>query len=190
MTRTLHLVGDEKADALLAGEPFALLTGMVLDQQVPMEVAFSGPAKIVDRLGTIDPAAIAAMDPEAVLAAFAERPAVHRFPRSMAQRVQALAAEIVASYGGRTEAIWTEGEPTGAEVLRRLKKLPGFGDQKARIFLALLGKQWGLQAPGWQEAAGDYAAEGCRRSIADVVDEQSLAEVRAFKKEMKARAKS
>jgi len=190
MTRTLHLVGDEKADALLGSEPFALLTGMLLDQQVPMEVAFSGPAKLLDRLGTVDPSAIAAMDPQEFLAAFAERPAVHRFPRAMAERVQALAAEVVARYGGRTEAIWTEGEPTGAEILRRLKQLPGFGDQKAKIFLALLGKQFDLPAPGWREAAGDYAADGCRRSIADVVDEQSLAEVRAFKKEMKAKAKA
>lgn len=190
MTPTLHLVGDEKADALLSSEPFALVTGMLLDQQVPMEVAFSGPAKLLERLGTVDPGAIAAMDPEVFLAAFSERPAVHRFPRSMAERVQALATEIVTTYGGRTEAIWTDGDPDGAEILRRLKKLPGFGEQKAKIFLALLGKQLGVRATGWREAAGDYGDRDARRSIADVVDERSLAEVRAVKKEMKARAKA
>lgn len=190
MTPTLHLVGDEQVDALLSREPFALLTGMLLDQQVPMEVAFAGPAKLLERLGTVDPGAIAAMDPETFVAAFSERPAVHRFPRSMAERVQALAAAVVATYGGRTEAIWTEGDPDGAEVLRRLKRLPGFGEQKAKIFLALLGKQLGVQAPGWREAAGDYGVEGSRRSIADVVDARSLAEVRAVKKELKAQARA
>lgn len=190
MSPTLHLVGDEAADALLSEDPFALLVGMLLDQQVPMEVAFAGPAKLRERLGDLDPGRIAAMDPDAFLAVFAEKPAVHRFPTSMAARVQALATEITRTYGGDAARLWTEGDPTGPEVLRRLKALPGFGEQKAKIFLALLGKQCGLAAPGWREAAGDYGAEGSRRSIADVVDDQSLLEVRAFKKEAKARSKA
>lgn len=190
MSPTLHLVDDEAADALLSEDPFALLVGMLLDQQVPMEVAFAGPAKLRDRLGDLDPGRVAAMDPDAFLAAFAAKPAVHRFPKSMAARVQALAAAVADTYGGDATRIWSDGDPSGAEVLQRLKALPGFGEQKAKIFLALLGKQCGLAAPGWREAAGDYGVEGSRRSIADVVDEQSLLEVRAFKKEMKARARS
>lgn len=190
MNPTLHLVDDEAADALLSESPFALVLGMQLDQQVPMEVAFSGPAKLRERMGDLDPARIATMDPEEFLAVFAEKPAVHRFPRSMAARVQALAAEVTETYGGDAARIWTDGEPTGAEVLKRLMALPGFGEQKAKILLALLGKQCGLTAPGWREAAGDYGAEGSRRSIADVVDRASLLEVRAVKQEMKAAAKA
>ncbi|SDB90043.1 uncharacterized HhH-GPD family protein [Raineyella antarctica] len=190
MSPTLHLVDDEAADALLSENPFALLAGMLLDQQVPMEVAFAGTAKLRDRLGDLDPGRIAVMDPDEFLAVFAEKPAVHRFPRSMAGRVQALAAVVAETYGGDASRIWTDGDPTGAEVLKRLKALPGFGEQKARIFLALLGKQCGLTAPGWREAAGDYGAEGSRRSIADVVDVPTRLEVRAVKKELKARAKS
>jgi uncharacterized HhH-GPD family protein len=189
MSPTLHLVGDEPADALLSQDPFALLTGMLLDQQVPMEVAFAGPAKLRERLGHLDPARIAAMDPEQFLAPMAEKPAVHRFPKSMAGRIQALAAIVAETYGGAAQRIWTDADPSGAEVLARLKALPGFGDQKAKIFLALLGKQYGLGAPGWREAAGDYGTEGARRSIADVVDHDTLLEVRAFKQELKARTR-
>lgn len=185
MSPTLHLVGDEQADDLLSRDPFALLSAMMLDQQVPMEVAFSGPAKLRDRLGELDPVRIAEMDPEAFLKAFAQPPAVHRFPRSMAGRLQALAAEVADTYGGDASRLWTDGDPDGAEILNRLMALPGFGEQKAKVFLALLGKQCGLTAPGWREAAGDYGAEGSRRSIADVVDRESLLEVRAFKKEAK-----
>lgn len=163
---------------------------MWCDQQVTMESAFAGPAKLADRLGKLDIDEIAAMNPDEFLDIFARTPAVHRFPKSMAGRVQKLAAAIIDDYDGNPEAIWTEGDPSGAEVLKRLKKLPGYGEQKAKIFLALLGKQFELQAEGWQEAAGDYGDADARRSIADVVDEVTLQEVRAFKKQQKAAAKA
>ncbi|WP_025158313.1 HhH-GPD-type base excision DNA repair protein [Leifsonia aquatica] len=185
---SLHITADESADALLDSSPFALLVGMLVDQQVPMETAFAGPAKLRDRLGALDPAQLAALDPDTLLEAMKQTPAVHRFPGSMAGRVQALAAAIVGDWGGDTAAIWTRDDPSGAEVLRRLKALPGFGEQKAKIFLALLGKQKDLQAPGWREAAGDYGAEGYR-SVADIVDADSLARVREHKRAMKAAAK-
>ena len=189
MTQTLHLVGEPEADRVLSEHPFALLTGMLLDQQIPMEVAFDGPRKIAERLGSVDPATIAATDPEEFVALCATPPAVHRFPRSMGQRVHELAAAVVADWGGETEAIWTQGDPDGKEILKRLRALPGYGEMKAKIFLALLGKQCGLQAPGWREAAGDYGLEG-HRSIADVTSPESLVKVRAYKKEKKAAAKA
>lgn len=185
----ITITGDAEADALLDQSPFALLTGMLLDQQVPMETAFAGPAKLRDRLGALDPASIAAVDPEKLVEAMKQTPAVHRYPGSMATRLQALAAAIVSDWGGDTAAIWTEGDPDGAEVLRRLKGLPGFGEQKAKIFLALLGKRKGLRASGWQRAAGDYGTEGYR-SVADIVDADSLAKVREHKRAMKAAAKA
>ena len=190
MTDTLHLVGDPEADRILTEHPFALLTGMLLDQQIPMEVAFDGPRKIVERLGSVDPDRIAATDPDDFIALCATPPAVHRFPKSMGQRVHDLASAVVRDYGGDTAAIWTGDDLTGKEILRRLKALPGFGDQKARIFLALLGKQRGLQAPGWREAAGDYGRDGARMSIADVTDADTLQQVRAYKKEKKAAARA
>ncbi|WP_031470454.1 HhH-GPD-type base excision DNA repair protein [Sciscionella sediminilitoris] len=189
MTRTVYLVGEPAADALLATDPLALLTGMLLDQQVPMETAFAGPKKLLDRLGALDTGRIAAMDPDEFAGICATPPAVHRFPGSMAKRIQAMCQAIVEDYDGDAEAIWTRGEPSGKEVLTRLKALPGFGEQKARIFLALLGKQFGLQAAGWREAAGGYGEQGARYSIADVVDADSLGEVRAYKKAAKAAAK-
>ena len=149
----LHLTSDPAADTLLSEEPFALLTGMLLDQQIPMETAFAGPRKIADRLGEIDPGRIAECDPEEFARLCAETPAVHRFPGSMAKRIQDLARAIVEDYGGDTAALWTRGEADGAEVLRRLKALPGFGEQKAKIFLALLGKQYGVTPKGWRTAA-------------------------------------
>lgn len=190
----LTITGDARADALLTDDPFALLLGMLLDQQITMETAFAGPAKIADRLGTLDPAAIARADPEEFLAVFRQSPAVHRFPGSMAARVQNLAAVVQNEWGGDATAIWTRpgdsgDAPDGAEVLRRLQQLPGFGEQKAKIFLALLGKQCGLTAPGWREAAGDYGTEGSYRSVADIVDADSLAKVREAKKAAKAKAK-
>ncbi|MCG5430812.1 Fe-S cluster assembly protein HesB [Mycobacterium sp. MYCO198283] len=186
--RNLRLVGDPAADELLSENPLALLIGMLLDQQIPMEVAFAGPRKLAERIGEIDARHIAGYDPERFAALFAERPAVHRFPGAMAKRVQELARAIVEDYDGDAAALWTAGEPDGAEVLRRLKALPGFGDQKARIFLALLGKQCGIDPPGWRDAAGDYGRPGTHMSIADVVDADSLAKVRSFKKERKAQA--
>lgn len=185
----LCLAQDPAADLLLAEDPFALLAGMLLDQQIPMEVAFAGPRKIADRLGGIDPRLIADCDPERFAALCAETPAVHRFPGSMAKRLQDLAREIVERYDGDTAALWTRADPDGAEVLRRLKALPGFGEQKAKIFLALLGKQYGVTPPGWRAAAGDYGKAGTHMSVADVVDKGSLDEVRAYKKKMKAAAK-
>ena len=190
MTKELHITGDADADRLLSTEPLALLIGMLLDQQVAMEVAFAGPAKIRDRLGSFDARAIAEHDPEKFAALCAQSPAVHRFPGSMAARIQTLCAQLVSDWEGDAAAVWTRGEPDGAEVLRRLKALPGFGEQKARIFLALLGKQYGLDAPGWREAAGDYAVEGSRRSVADITSPETLAEVREFKRAAKAAKKA
>lgn len=184
----ITITGDAEADALLDQSPFALLVGMMLDQQIAMETAFIGPAKLRARLGSLDPAGIAALDPDELVAAMKQTPSVHRFPGSMAGRLQSLSAAIVSDWGGDTAAIWTQGDPSGAEVLRRLKALPGFGEQKAKIFLALLGKQKGLQAPGWREAAGDYGADGYR-SVADIVDPESLTKVREHKRAMKAAAK-
>ncbi|OZE80970.1 Fe-S cluster assembly protein HesB [Rhodococcus sp. 15-649-2-2] len=189
MSRTLHLVGDPEADALLAEDPFALLIGMLLDQQVPMESAFAGPKKLVDRLGDLKVDTVADADPDEFAALCAQTPAVHRFPGSMAKRIQGLAAFLVENYDGKPQEIWTRENTDGAEVLKRLKALPGYGDQKARIFLALLGKQMGVTPDGWRKAAGAYGDEDARRSIADVVDEKSLLEVREFKKAAKAAAK-
>ena len=190
MAPTLWLTGDPEADELLEADPFALLIGMLLDQQFPMESAFAGPRKLADRMGRFDPTTLAAADPEEFAALCATPPAVHRYPGSMAGRIQAVARVVVDDYDGDVTRMWTHGDPDAAEVLRRLKALPGFGDQKARIFLALLGKQRGVQPTGWREVAGDYGTDGARRSIADVTDEASLAEVRATKKAAKAAARS
>ncbi|WP_156298428.1 HhH-GPD-type base excision DNA repair protein [Mycobacterium paragordonae] len=184
----LQLVQDPAADALLDSNPFALLVGMVLDQQIPLEVAFAGPKKIVDRMGGIDAAEIADYDPDKFAALCSETPAIHRFPGSMAKRIQALAQIIVDRYDGDAAALWTAGDPDGQELLKRLKALPGFGDQKARIFLALLGKQYGVTPTGWRAAAGDYGKAGTHMSVADIVDAESLGQVRSYKKQMKAAA--
>ncbi|MFH5877415.1 HhH-GPD-type base excision DNA repair protein [Arthrobacter sp. NA-172] len=186
----LHITGDPAADKLLGDDAFALLTGMLLDQQVTMESAFAGPEKIMTRIGSMDPAAIAEYDPAGFVEVFKERPAVHRFPGSMAGRVQALAETVQRDWNGDATAIWTQDGPNGEEVLRRLKELPGFGEQKAKIFLALLGKQCGLKAQGWQEAAGSYGQEGAFLSVADIVDPESLRKVRASKQAAKAAAKA
>jgi uncharacterized HhH-GPD family protein len=183
-----HIAGDPAADKVLDESPFALLTAMLLDQQFPMERAFAGPAKVLDRFGSLEPADIAGADPEQFAALCAIPPAVHRFPGSMAARIQALAGHVVAEYDGRTERLWEEAG-SGSELLRRLLALPGFGRQKAQIFVALLGKQLRVRPAGWEEAAGDYAESGSFRSVADVVDAVSLDRVRAFKKEKKAAAR-
>ncbi|GAA3314773.1 MULTISPECIES: HhH-GPD-type base excision DNA repair protein [Arthrobacter] len=186
----LHITGDPAADQLLSDDAFALLIGMLLDQQVTMESAFAGPEKIRTRIGSMSPAAIAEYDPAGFVEVFKERPSVHRFPGSMAGRVQDLAATVQRDWNGDATAIWTQDEPDGEEVLRRLKELPGFGEQKAKIFLALLGKQRGLQAQGWREAAGAYGQESAFLSVADIVDPESLRKVRANKQAAKAAIKA
>ena len=182
-----HITGDDAADQVLNDDPFALLVGMMLDQQYPMEHAFRGPAKILDRFGTLDPARIAAADPEEFATMCATTPAIHRFPGSMATRLQALAAIVEEQYDGDVARLWREAE-TGKELLRRMQELPGFGKQKAQIFVALLAKQLDVRPPGWESAVGAYAEEG-HRSVADVVDPASLQKVRDFKKQAKAAAK-
>ena len=185
----LHLTGDVEADALLSADPLALVIGMLLDQQVPMEKAFRSPRDLKERLGgRLDPVEIADHDPEAFAAIFARPPALHRFPGSMAARTQAMAQALVEDYGGSAARVWEEAA-TGAELVGRLKALPGFGDQKARIFLALLAKRLGVQPPGWEEAAGPYAADGFY-SVADIDSPESLAKVREYKKAKKAAAKA
>jgi uncharacterized HhH-GPD family protein len=184
----LHITGDPRADAVLDENPFALLAGMMLDQQYPMEHAFRGPAKVLDRFGTLEPARIGAADPEEFAALCATPPAVHRFPGSMAARLQALAALVEEKYDGHTERLWTEAR-TGKELLARVMELPGFGRQKAQIFVALLAKQLDVRPEGWENAVGAYAEEGYR-SVADVVDQASLQKVRDFKKQKKAAAKA
>ena len=186
----LQLAQDPDADALLDRDPFALLVGMLLDQQFPMERAFAAPAGLAARLHVdrLDPAAIAAHDPESLAALFTGPPALHRYPAAMAGRVQALAALVVERYGGDAAGLWRD-VPDGATLLRRITALPGFGTQKAQIFVALLGKQRGVAPPGWREAAGAYGEDGATRSVADVVDGESLARVRAFKQAAKAEKK-
>ena len=187
-TVKLCLAQESEADQLLSESPFALLVGMVLDQQIPLEVAFAGPKKIGDRMGSFDAAEIADYNPDKFAALCSERPAIHRFPGSMAKRIQTLAQIIVDRYDGEAAAVWTAGEPDGKELLRRLKGLPGFGEQKAKIFLALLGKQYGVAAPGWQAAAGEFGKPGTHISVADIVDASSLGQVRSYKKQLKAAA--
>lgn len=185
----LCLAQDPEADRLLSESPLALVIGMLLDQQYPLEHAFRGPKKIADRMGGLDIHAIAAADQAEFEEMAATPPAIHRYGRSMARRIQDLARYVIDRYDGDVTAIWTAGDPDGKEVLKRLKALPGYGDQKARIFLALLGKQLDIRPPGWEKAAGDYAEPGSRRSAADIVDNETLLEVRAFKKQLKAAAK-
>jgi uncharacterized HhH-GPD family protein len=179
----IHITGDERADEVLENSPFALLMGMMLDQQYPMEHAFRGPAKVLERFGSLEPSAIAAADPDEFAALCSTPPAIHRFPGSMATRLQALAALVEERYEGRTERLWTEATD-GRDLLARVMELPGFGRQKAQIFVALLAKQLGVRPDGWEEAVGAYAEPGFR-SVADVVDPDSLHKVRAFKKEKK-----
>ncbi|HSF26417.1 MAG TPA: HhH-GPD-type base excision DNA repair protein [Actinomycetes bacterium] len=183
---SLQLTGVPEADAVLEQDPFALVSAMMLDQQYPMEHAFRGPWKVLERFGTLEPAAIAGADPDAFAALCATPPAVHRYARSMAARLQELARVVVDDYDGDASRIWTEAA-TGADLLRRVQALPGFGKQKAAIFVALLAKQRGVRPDGWEKAAGDYALEGYR-SVADVVDAESLQRVRDYKKAKKAEA--
>lgn len=186
----LPLSGDADADSLLESDPLALLVGMVLDQQIPLEWAFRGPLLLRERLGgALDAESIAAMDPDALAAAFAGPPALHRYWGSMAKRVQQLCQHLLDEHGGSASDVW-EGATDGSSLLRRVKALPGFGDQKARIFIALLAKRLGFEVPGWREAAGAYGEAGSYRSVADIDGPEALGRVRAYKKEMKAAAKA
>lgn len=186
----MYLAQVPEADDLLVRDPLALVIAMLLDQQIPLERAFLGPYEITRRLGrALDPAEIAAMDPDELAGVFSERPAIHRFPIAMAKRVQALCSLVASEYGGDAEQIWA-GAADGADALKRIGALPGFGKVKAQIFLALLGKQYGLTVKGWQKASGQFGEKGSYKSVADIVDPDSLAKVRSFKQQMKAAAKA
>lgn len=188
----MYLATTDAANDLLTRDPLALLVGMLLDQQIPMEKAFTSPEVLRERLGdgqALDAHTIAGYDPDALEEIFREPPALHRFPAAMAKRVQALAQLLVERYDGDAAAVWA-GVRDGKELVARIGALPGFGEQKAKIFTALLGKQFDVRPKGWREAAGDYGTDGSLRSVADVVDAASLKQVRAHKKEMKAAAKA
>jgi uncharacterized HhH-GPD family protein len=181
---------EPEANELLNRSPLALLVGMLLDQQVPLERAFSAPADLVRRLGREPTAAeLADFDPDALAAIFSQRPALHRYPKAMAARVQDLARIIVEEYDGDPARLWRSAG-SGTELLKRVAALPGFGAQKAQIFVALLGKQLGVQPDGWREAAGKFGAEGSHMSVADITDTESLALVRSYKQQLKAAAKA
>lgn len=187
---TLRLAQDRDADELLARDPLALLLGMLLDQQFPMERAFTSPYLLAQRLGRdhLDAAEIVAWDPDDFAKQMAGPPALHRYPGSMALRIKAVCAYLLDTCGGDAGALWRDAA-SGQELLKRIRALPGFGEQKSRIFVALLGKQLGVQPEGWREVAGPYGEDGSRRSAADVSDPETLAEVRAFKQAAKKAAK-
>jgi uncharacterized HhH-GPD family protein len=187
---TFSLPIDAEANALLDRDPLAVLVGLTLDQQITMEKAFTSPYVLAQRLGHEPTAAeLADFDPDALIAIFAKPPALHRFPKAMAARVQEVCRVLVDRYDGDAAALWRD-VPTGAELYKRILALPGFGKQKAQIFVALLGKQYGVQPPGWREAAGGYGEADAYRSVADIVDDESLAKVRATKKQLKVDARA
>lgn len=186
----LQIAQDAEADRLVSEDPLALLIAMVLDQQIPLERAFSSPRDLKQRLGgRLDAAEIADMDPDRLASVFSQRPALHRFPAANAKRVQQLCRIIVDDYDGSADRVWTTAE-SGEELLRRVRALPGFGEQKARIFVALLGKQLGVRPKGWQDAAGKFGQKGSFLSIADITDSTSLGKVRAYKQQMKTATKA
>ena len=186
----LPFSGNEEADRLLEADPLALLIGMVLDQQIPLEKAFHSPLVLKERMGgKLSAETIAAADTDELIDLFSTPPALHRFPASMAKRVQEVCHHLLDEYDGKAERVW-ETAADGKELLRRMKAMPGFGDQKAKIFVALLGKRLGVAPKGWAEAAGDYGAPGSFRSVADIDGPKALAQVRAFTKSMKAAAKA
>jgi uncharacterized HhH-GPD family protein len=186
----ISLPVDDEANELLSRNALALLIAMLLDQQVPLERAFSAPRDLWRRLGH-EPTAeeLASFDPEALAVVFSERPALHRFPKAMAARTQDLARLIVADYDGDAAALWATAS-SGDQLLTRVSALPGFGEAKAKIFVALLGKQLGVRPPGWQAAAGSFGEEGSYISVADIVDGESLGRVRSYKQTLKAAAKA
>jgi uncharacterized HhH-GPD family protein len=184
-TGTIPITGDDAADRLLVENPLALLVGMLLDQQVPMGWAFRGPFTLQERLGgSLDAETIAALGPDKVEAIFRDKPAMHRYPGSMGRRTYELCAYVVEHYGGDAGAIWRDA-PSGQDIYRRLRELPGYGEEKSKIFLAILGKRLGQAAPGWEEAAAPFS-DATPRSVADVGSAESLAQVREFKKARKA----
>ncbi|MBV9822253.1 MAG: Fe-S cluster assembly protein HesB [Actinobacteria bacterium] len=185
----MRLATTDEANALLVRDPLALLMGMLLDQQVPMEKAFSSPQVLAERMGVarLDAAVIAGYDPVGFEELFRRKPALHRFPAAMAARVQELCRAVVRNHGGETERIWTDAG-SGSELVERVMALPGFGELKARIFAALLAKQFGVRPPGWQLATGDFGEPGTFRSAADVVDAESLQRVRAHIRQQKSAA--
>ena len=174
---------DPEANKLLETDPFALLVGMVLDQQVKMEKAFGGPYELQKRLGRLDAREIASMEPERLDRVFRERPALHRFPGNMARRVQAMAAVVVADYGADAGSIWRDAR-TGDELAARISALPGFGDMKTRIMVSILAKKFGVTPPGWEEHAASW------HTVADVDSAETMATAREVKREMKAKAKA
>lgn len=184
MTGTMFITGDADADQLLNSDGTAVLIGMLLDQQVPMEWAFAGPATLRARLGHLDASKIAAMDQEAFVAVCCQRPAIHRFPASMGRRIHDVCAALVDSFGGRGEGVWA-GVTSGDELYHRLRTLPGYGEEKAKIFVAILGKRFDVRPKGWQEAAGKFG-DDTPRSVADITDSASLGKVREWKKAAKA----
>lgn len=184
----IPVTGDPAADRLLAESPLALLLGMQLDQQVPMEWAFKGPYTLKERLGSLDAGAIAAMDPDELEAVYRAKPALHRYPASMAKRAHALCQELVDGYGGDAANVW-KGVGTGDELLARLRALPGFGEEKSKIFVALLAKRLGVTPPGWEKAAKPFS-DATKRSVADIDSPEALAAVRRWKKAQKAKGKT
>ena len=186
----LEITGDAEADKVVSEDPLGLLIAMVLDQQIPLERAFKSPADLKERLGgTLDVGAVASMDPDELAALFSVRPALHRFPGSMARRVQELCRVVIDTYGGDAAAVWTSAQD-GAQLLANVKALPGFGEQKARIFVALLGKQFAVQPPGWQEASSPFGEPGSFLSVADIDSREALGKVRQYKQQLKADAKA
>lgn len=190
MGSRLQLAQQPEADRLLSTSSLALLIGMLLDQQVTIEKAFAGPYELARRLGH-EPSVeeIADFDTDALVELFSQRPAIHRFPGAMAKRVQELCRHLRHEYGGQAEAVWRD-VATGAELLVRLRALPGFGEQKAKIFLALLGKQLGVRPEGWRQAAGAYGEDGALRSVADITSPETLTAVREYKRQTKQSAKA
>jgi uncharacterized HhH-GPD family protein len=186
----LHLAYHDDANELIERDPFALLIGMLLDQQIPLEKAFTSPYELRERLGhDLDPKELAGYGTEPLVELFAQRPALHRFPKAMAARVQELARLVADRYDGDAARVWTEAKD-GKDLLKRVADLPGFGQQKAQIFVALLGKQFGVQPKGWSAAAGEFGVAGSYKSVADIVDADSLQKVRTYKQQMKAAAKA
>lgn len=185
----LPVTGDPEADQLLVDDPLALLIGMLLDQQVPMEWAFRGPMTLRERLGgELDAEAIANMDVEEFVAVCAEKPAIHRFPAAMGRRIHELCNELVEHYGGDAGAVWRDVDDA-RELHRRLRQLPGYGEEKTKIFIAILAKRLGIRPEGWEEVAAPFSDDQ-PRSVADVDSEESLGRVREWKKAMKAAKRS